>query len=155
MTRSVAIRLLAFASASFAQEEPVAPPSPPPAESVPTVAPAPLPQKPPKRGWLGRMLHPFSSGSDRPANYRDPKLRGLVLDLQVSPQPVKLSETRQVDVKLTVTNKSKRPISLDFPNDQRIDIQLLNSAEAVLTRWSDTHAIVDKPGIVLINQQEQ
>jgi hypothetical protein len=154
MTRSVAILLLAFASASFAQEEPVVTPSPSPAESIPTLAPTPLPQRPPKRGWLGRMLHPFSSGSDRPANYRDPKLRGLVLDLQVSPQPVKLSETRQIDVKLTVTNKSKRPITLDFPNDQRIDIQLLNSAEMVLTRWSDTHAIVDKPGLVLINPQE-
>ena len=155
MTRSVAILLLAFASASFAQEEPVATPSPSPAESVPALAPTPLPQKPPpKRGWLGRMLHPFSSGSDRPANYRDPKLRGLFLDLQVSPQPVKLSETRQIGVKLTVTNKSKRPITLDFPNDQRIDIQLLTSAEVVLTRWSDTHAIGDKPGIVLINPQE-
>ena len=155
MNRNVAILLLALANASFAQEEPAITPSPSPAESVPALAPAPLPQKqPPKRGWFGRMLHPFSSGSDRPANYRDPKLRGLLLDLQVSPQPVKLSETRQIDVKLTVTNKSKRPITLDFPNDQRIDIQLLSSAEVVLTRWSDTHAIVDKPGIVLINPQE-
>jgi hypothetical protein len=154
MHRSVAILLLAFATASFAQEEPIVITSPPPAESVPALAPTPPLQKPPKRGWLGRMLHPFSSGSDRPANVRDPKLRGLVLDLQVSPQPVKLSETRQIDVKLTVTNKSKRPITLDFPNDQRIDIQLLSSAEAVLTRWSDTHAIVEKSGIVLINPQE-
>src|ERR1700738_5664690 len=111
MTRSVAILLLAFTSASFAQEEPVATPAPSPVESVPALAPT-LPQKPPpKRGWLGRMLHPFSSGSDRPANYLDPQLGGLVLDLEVSPPPVKLWETGQVDVKLTVTNTSKRPIS--------------------------------------------
>ena len=100
------------------------------------------------------MLHPFSSSSDRPAAIHDPKLRGLVLDLQVSPQTVKLSEIRQLEVKLTVTNKSKRAVTLNFPNDQRIDIQLMNSAEVVLTRWSDTHAIVEKPGIVLINPQE-
>jgi hypothetical protein len=154
MTRSVAILLLAFASASFAQEVPTATPTRPPSESVPTLEPAPLSQKPQKRSFLGRMLHPFSSSSDRPPVFHDPKLRGLVLDLEVSPQTVKLSEIRQLEVKLTVTNKSKRAISLDFPNDQRIDIQLMNSAEVVLTKWSETHAVVEKPGIVLINPQE-
>ena len=154
MNRSVAILLFAFASASFAQDEPTAAPTPSPSETAPTLGPTPLAQKPLKRGFLGRMLHPFSSSSDRPPVFHDPKLRGLVLDLQVSPQTVKLSEIRQLEVKLTVTNKSKRAISLDFPNDQRIDIHLMDSAEVVLTRWSDTHAVVEKPGIVLINPQE-
>ena len=154
MNRSVAILLLAFASASFAQDEPTATQAASPSEPVPTLDQTPLSQKPQKRGWLGRMLHPFSSSSDQPITFHDPKLRGLVLDLQISPQTVKLSEIRQLEVKLTVTNKSKRPITLDFPNDQRIDVQLMNSAEVVLTRWSETHAIVEKPGIVLINPQE-
>jgi hypothetical protein len=154
MKSSVAMLLLAFASASFAQEVTTLTPTPTQSEPVPALEPTPLSQKPQKRGWLGRMMHPFSSSSDRPANYRDPKLRGLMLDLQISPQTVKLSEIRQLEVKLTVTNKSKRPITLDFPNDQRIDVQLMNSAEAVLTKWSETHAVVEKPGIVLINPQE-
>ena len=154
MNRSVAILLLAFASASFAQDEPTATPTPSPSATVPTLGPTPLSQKPQKRGFFGRILHPFSSSAGRPPVFHDPKLRGLVLDLQVLPQTVKLSEIRQLEVKLTVTNKSKRAISLDFPNDQRIDIYLMNSAEAVLTRWSDTHAVVEKPGIVLINPQE-
>jgi hypothetical protein len=154
MTRSVVILLLALASASFAQEVTTATPTPTPSEAVPALEPTPLSQKPQKRSWLGRMLHPFSSSPGRPAPIHDPKLRGLVLDLEVSPQTVKLSEIRQLEVKLTVTNKSKRPITLDFPNDQRIDIQLMNSAEVALTKWSDTHAVVEKPGIVLINPQE-
>ena len=50
--------------------------------------PQPTPQK--RGGWFTRMLHPFQSA---PApNYKDARLRGLVLDLKLSSQPVKLSE---------------------------------------------------------------
>jgi len=105
-----------------------------------------------KRGWFGRILHPFSSTSL--PRYQDAKLNGLALDLLVAPQTVKLSEVRQLEIKLTLTNQSKRPITLDFPTDQRIEIYLRNSAEAILTKWSDNHAITESPGTVLINPQE-
>ncbi len=103
-------------------------------EATPTATPQ-------KRGWLSRMLHPFSSA--RIPQYKDPKLRGLALDLQITPQTVKLSEVRQLGIKLTLTN----------PN-QRIEIYLMNSAEQILTKWSDNHAITEKPATVLINPQE-
>ncbi|HME88008.1 MAG TPA: BsuPI-related putative proteinase inhibitor [Chthoniobacterales bacterium] len=106
-----------------------------------------------KRGFLGRMLHPFSSSEVLP-KYNDRRLRGLVLDLQVSPQPVRLSEIRQMEVKLTVNNMGTHMIQLDFPTDQRIEVQLLNAADAILTKWSENHAIKDKPGTVLINPGE-
>jgi hypothetical protein len=106
-----------------------------------------------KRGFFGRIMHPFSSSEVLP-KYNDRRLHGLVLDLQVSPQPVRLSEIRQMEVKVTVTNKSSKMIPLEFPTDQRIEIQLLNSADTVLTKWSENHAIKDKPGTVLINPDE-
>ncbi|MBA3882659.1 MAG: hypothetical protein H0X73_08085 [Chthoniobacterales bacterium] len=105
-----------------------------------------------KRGWFSRMLHPFAS--ERLPEYADPNLKGLVLALELSPQPIKLSEVRQMDVKLTITNKAKRPITLDFPDAQRIEIYLRNSAEQVLTAWSDNHAFAQAAGTVLINPQE-
>jgi hypothetical protein len=108
---------------------------------------------PPKRSWVNRMLHPFSSGARLP-EYNDPKLRGLVLRLELSPQPVKLSEVRLLDVKVVLTNASKRPIELQFANEQRIEIYLLNSTERVLTKWSDNRAFAEKPGSILINPQE-
>jgi hypothetical protein len=125
--------LLAIAVQTFGQE----------ATPIPTAK---------KRGWFGRILHPFSSTSL--PQYRDPKLNGLALDLLVAPQSVKLSEVRQLEIKVTLTNQSKRPIPLDFPTDQRIEIYLKNSADAVLTKWSDNHAISESPGMVLINPQE-
>jgi len=125
--------LLAIAAQTFGQE----------ATPIPTAK---------KRGWFGRILHPFSSTSL--PQYRNPKLNGLALDLLVAPQTVKLSEVRQLEIKVTLTNQSKRPIPLDFPTDQRIEIYLKNSADAILTKWSDNHAISESPGMVLINPQE-
>ena len=108
--------------------------------------------QPEKRNWFSRILHPFSS--PRLPEYRDTRLRGLVMEIVLSPEPVKLSEIRQLSVKATLTNRSKRTIELDFPNEQRIEILLLNSTGTVLTKWSDNHAFADTPGTVVINTQE-
>lgn len=99
------------------------------------------------------MLHPFSSSEPLP-QYKDPKLRGLVLNLQIAPQPVKLSEVRQLEVKVTLSNQGKRPLTLDFVTDQRIEIYLRNAAEVVLAKWSDNHAINEKAGVIVVNPQE-
>ena len=108
---------------------------------------------PPRRSWVGRMLHPFGSGARLP-EYSDPRLRGLTLRLELSPQPIKLSEVRLLDVKVVLTNLSKHPVELQFPNEQRIEIYLLSSTERVLTKWSDNHAFAEKAATILINPEE-
>jgi len=115
------------------------------------VTPTPTPAR--KRGWLSRILHPFSPNVV--PQYKDPRLRGLALDLQITPQTVKLSEVRQLSVKMTVANLSKRPVTLDFPTSQRIEIYLMNSAGDILTKWSENHAIVEKTATILINPGER
>lgn len=108
--------------------------------------------EPEKRSWLSRILHPFSSPDQMP-EYKDAQLRGLVLSLRIA-QPVRLSETRQMEVVITLTNRSKRSITLDFPTTQRFEIYLLNPAGKVLTAWSDNHAFTDEPATIMINPQE-
>ena len=108
---------------------------------------------PEKRSWFSRMLLPFQSSNAGP-NYKDARLRGLVLEVKLSPQPVKLSEVRQLQVNTVLTNVGKRAVVLDFPTEQRFEIYLRNSSEAILTSWSDNHAFEDKPGTILINPQE-
>ncbi|PYJ73641.1 MAG: hypothetical protein DME72_05370 [Verrucomicrobia bacterium] len=81
------VLLFAIIGHSFAQE------------TAPTATPH-------KRSWLARMLHPFSS--EPIPQYKDPRLRGLAVDLQITPQTVKLSETRQLGIKVTLINQSKR-----------------------------------------------
>src|SRR5690242_10787400 len=115
------------------------------------VTPTPTPGR--KRGWLSRILHPFSPSVV--PQYKDPKLRGLALDLQITPQTVKLSEVRQLAIKVTLANLSKRPVPLDFPTNQRIEIYLKDSGGDILTKWSDNHAIAEKPVTVVVNPQER
>ena len=115
-------------------------------EATPTVTPR-------RRGWLSRILHPFSP--EIVPQYKDPKLRGLSLDLQITPQTVKLSEVRQLGIKVTLANLSKRPVALDFSTNQRIEIYLMNSGGDILAKWSDNHAITEKPATILVNPQER
>jgi hypothetical protein len=116
-------------------------------DAVPTSTPAR------KRGWLGRLLHPFSP--DAVPQYKDARLRGLTVDLQITPQTIKLSEVRQLGIKLMLANVSKRPVTLDFPTNQRVEIYLMNSEGTILTKWSDNHAVSAKPATILINPQER
>ena len=116
-------------------------------DTVPTPTPAR------RRGWLGRLLHPFSP--EAVPQYKDARLRGLTVDLLITPQTIKLSEVRQLGIKLTLANVSKRPVTLDFPTNQRIEIYLMNSEGNILTKWSDNHAIAEKPATILINPQER
>src|SRR3954468_18370976 len=111
----------------------------------------PSPEK--RGGWFTRMLHPFQSSNPTP-NYKDQRLRGLILELKLSPEPVKLSEGRQLQVNIALKNLGKRAVVLDFPSEQRFEVYLRNSTEAILTIWSDNHAFEDKPGTVLINPLE-
>ena len=116
-------------------------------DTMPTSTPAR------RRGWLSRLLHPFSP--DSVPQYKDARLRGLTVDLLITPQTIKLSEVRQLGIKLTLANISKRPVTLDFPTNQRIEIYLMSSEGNILTKWSDNHAITEKPATILINPQER
>ena len=106
---------------------------------------------PAKRNWLSRMLHPSQRNTPQ---YKDARLRGLELQLELSPQPLKLSETRQMQVRAILSNHGKRVVELNFPTDQRIEIYLRNSTEDILTKWSENHAISEKPETILINPDE-
>ena len=108
----------------------------------------------PERSFFSRMLHPFSS-KKKLAKYQDAHLRGLLVEVQVPTEPIRLSEVRQLRVQAILTNLSDSPISLDFPSSQRIDIQLLNPAGEVLTRWSENRAFAEENGHLTINPREQ
>jgi Intracellular proteinase inhibitor len=110
---------------------------------------------PGQRGFFNRMLHPFGPPKTKTPKYQDPRLRGLLLEVQVPAESVRLSEVRQLRVHVVLTNLGSNPISLDFPTSQRIDIQLLNPAGEVLTRWSENRAFTEEIGNFLVNPREQ
>ncbi len=115
-----------------------------------TVADAPAQEK---RGWLSRMLHPFSS-SEKIPQYKNSKIRGLALTVELPGEPVKLSEVRQLPVHVILTNRGDRAVEMVFPSEQRIEILLHDSNGRVLTRWSENRAFAEQVGTLLINPGE-
>ena len=110
---------------------------------------------PAPRGFFNRMMHPFGPPKTKTPKYQDLRLRGLVLEVQVPTEPVRLSEVRQLRVHVALTNHSGNPIALDFPTSHRIDIHLLNPTAEVLTRWSENRAFTEEIATLLINPSEQ
>src|SRR5947207_15871506 len=98
---------------------------------------------PAERSFFNRMLHPFGSAKKKAPKYQDPRLRGLLLDVQVPTEPIRLSEVRQLRVQAIFRNIGSSPVSIDFPTSQRIDIHLLSSSGEVLTVWSDNRAFTE------------
>src|SRR5947207_6269837 len=99
---------------------------------------------PAERSFFNRMLHPFGSAKKRTPKYQDARLRGLLLEVQVPAEPIRLSEVRQLRVQARLSNLGGSPISINCPTSQRIDIQLLNAAGEVLTRWSENRACAEE-----------
>jgi hypothetical protein len=105
-----------------------------------------------KKSWFSRVFHRGSS--QKAPDYNDPRLRGLLLEIELSPQPVKLSEVRQLETRVILTNVGRRAVELQFRSDQRIEIYLRNTEEKILTKWSDNRAFAEKLGTILINPNE-
>jgi hypothetical protein len=106
-----------------------------------------------KRSWVGRLFHPFGA-SEKIPEYKNQKLRGLVLAIQLPQEPIKLSEMRQLPVRVTLTNRGDHAVELSFPSEQRIEILLHDSTGRVVTRWSENRAFENQPGNLLINPNE-
>lgn len=106
-----------------------------------------------KRGFFGRLFHPFGS-SNKIREYKNPKLRGLILAVDLPEGAIKLSEMRQLPVHITLTNRGDKVVELTFPSEQRIEILLHDAAGQVVTRWSDNRAFEEQPGHLLINPNE-
>src|SRR5207237_8286167 len=78
----------------------------------------------PGRSFFSRILHPFGSSHKAP-KYRDARLRGLLLELEVSGEAVRLSEVRQLHIRARLINLGVYPVSRVFPTSQPLHIQFL------------------------------
>ena len=83
--------------------------------------------------------------------------QGLVAEMRFSPDPVKLGETRQIDVTLIVRNASKKRLaSLKFVTSQRLEILLRDlSNNKVLSQWSQDRTFDPNGGYLLVNPGER
>jgi len=75
--------------------------------------------------------------------------------IKVEPNPVSLSDRREVDVTFVVTNEGKRIQRIDYPSTQRVEITAVDQNGQQVERWSDDRFFEPEDGIVFINPGER
>jgi hypothetical protein len=79
----------------------------------------------------------------------------LMIAMKVEPQPLKLSDARQMKVTVVVANKSSKLVQLEFPTTQRIEVLVRNASGKLVEQWSEDRTFANEPGIRAINPGER
>ena len=126
--------------------------------TLPLRAAVEAPPATPKPGMMHRLLHPFGGGTSAPApaaKAKDANLKGLEMTVTAEPAAPKLSETRAIKVTVTLANKGKKLVQLDFPTTQRLEVLVKNKAGKRVVQWSEDQAFTAEPTLVAINPGER
>jgi hypothetical protein len=105
--------------------------------------------------WDSIPWVPHHSVPTGPISQTTVRARNLALTVRLEPFPVGLSQTRRVEAWITLKNRSKRFVQLEFPTTQRFDASLRDEQSAVVALWSEDQAFEPVPGILGINPGEQ
>lgn len=89
-----------------------------------------------------------------PAGTASKRTQSLTLKMQVSPVPVKLSDARQIEIRIRLENISRKFVQLEFPTTQRIEILIRDETGRQITQWSDARTFEPVAGFVGINPGE-
>ncbi|MEO6786468.1 MAG: BsuPI-related putative proteinase inhibitor [Chthoniobacteraceae bacterium] len=81
--------------------------------------------------------------------------RNLAMSVKLEPAKVRLADTRVIEVTVSVVNKGKQAVQLEFPSSLRIEVIVKVEGGRIISRWSDDERIDKEPGILLINPGER
>jgi hypothetical protein len=104
------------------------------------------------KGWewkMPRWNFKFGGGEKKPA-----RVKGIDMTMLLSPGVVRLPEVRQIVVTVRLTNRGRRPVTLQFPSSQRFDVWLHDGGGKTLEQWSEDESFERQPVFVTINPRE-
>jgi hypothetical protein len=84
-----------------------------------------------------------------PVNY------GLEMRVLVGPDPIKLSDTHSLEVRIQLINRTKKSQNLIFDTGREYDFILRDANGKKLVQWSDDQPANPNPGYVIINPNER
>jgi hypothetical protein len=110
--------------------------------------------KPTLMGETLQFLH--LKHSPKPAGAPAPPLHhGLQMQLDIAPSPFSLSNDREIQATVTLYNRTKKYVDLNFPTSQRIEILVIDSTGKVVNTWSEDQSFTDDPASITVNPQER
>lgn len=111
--------------------------------------------KPPGKGVINGFLNIFRGNPTQIDKAGVLHTKYLKMTMELSPLPLKLSDTRQLKVTLLLTNKSKKVLHLEFPTTQRIEILIRDKTGKLVTQWSEDQSFSNIASYTLINPSER
>jgi Intracellular proteinase inhibitor len=106
-----------------------------------------------KRDQVPTKIRPEKSGPFGPIT--GPVNYGLEMRLLISPEPIKLSETRSLEARIQLINRTKKSQNLLFDTGREYDFILRDASGKKLVQWSDDQPANPNPGYVIINPNER
>jgi hypothetical protein len=109
----------------------------------------------------GSLVFPFSEflhlkHSPKAAGGAAPVLHhGIQVQLDISPQPISLSNDHEVQATVSLYNRTKKSVDLNFPTSQRIEILVIDSTGKVVNTWSEDQSFTNDPSSITVNPQER
>ena len=81
--------------------------------------------------------------------------KNLTVGMKLEPAQVRLPETHAIEVTVSVVNKGKQAVQLDFPSSVRIEVVVKGEGGKIVSRWLDDQRVEKEPGLLLINPGER
>lgn len=108
-----------------------------------------------KPGLMTRMANVFHGSGSEAEKAGAVQTKNLILNMELSPLPLKLSETRQLKVVISLVNKSKKTVNLEFPTTQRFEILVRDKSGKQVVQWSEDQSFATEQTIITINPRER
>ena len=123
------------------------------AASAADATPAPTP----KPSLLNRLLHPFGGPKkkDTETEIKGTHFKHLGLGIAMEPKVLKLSETHEFKVTMTLVNRGAQLVQMEFPTSQRVEVIIKTNGGKLVEQWSEDQAFINEPSLVTINPNER
>jgi hypothetical protein len=80
---------------------------------------------------------------------------GLEMRVVLSPDTIKLPDTRSFEARIILINRSKKAVTLTFNDSREYDFLLQDEAGKKLVQWSDDQPVTQNPAYAIINPNER
>src|SRR5246127_331925 len=80
---------------------------------------------------------------------------GLEMRVTLSPDTIKLPDTRSFEARIVLINRTKKAVTLQFNDSREYDFLLQDSSGKKLVQWTDDQPVNQNPGYVIVNPGER
>ena len=80
---------------------------------------------------------------------------GLEMRVTLSPDTVKLPDTRSFEARITLINRSKKVVTLLFNDSREYDFLLQDESGKKLVQWTDDQPVTQNPAYLIVNPDER